>query len=38
MSYGITVISMYSFKWQYKTGAGAGAEIRDEGGAGVQNK
>ena len=26
----------YSFKWQYK--AGAGAEIMDKGGAGAENK
>ena len=27
-----------SFKWQYMAGAGAGAEIRDKGGTGAENK
>ena len=38
--YGIAVIVQFFLKWQYmaETGAGAGAEIRDKGGARAENK
>ena len=36
----MVLLLQYSFKWQYmaESGAEAGAEIKDKGGAGAENK